>query len=148
MLTAVVAVVGTLAGSLLTGVLQHFVQRAQRMSAEASARRAEGLDAVAALVSALADHRRAMSVREETRLSGEDWSAARTESHLTRSAITGPLLRVQLLLPGLAPAAQTAAQAVYGMRAARSAAQLQEAREHSIRTADDLVAAAGLVLAA
>ncbi|WP_319348435.1 hypothetical protein [Streptomyces microflavus] len=89
-----------------------------------------------------------MSVREEIRLSGEDWSASRTESHLTRSAITGPLLRVQLLLPGLAPAAQTAAQAAYGMRAAQSAAQLQEAREHAIRTADDLVAAAGLILAA
>ncbi|MEU0002127.1 protein kilB [Streptomyces microflavus] len=148
MLTAVVAVVGTLAGSLLTGVLQHFVQRAQRVSAEASARRTEGLDAVAALASALADHRRAMSVRGEIRLSGEDWSAARTESHLTRSAITGPLLRVQLLLPGLAPAAQTAAQAAYAMREAGTAAELQEAREHAIRASDSLVGAAGVALAA
>ncbi|MET7584988.1 hypothetical protein [Streptomyces microflavus] len=58
MLTAVVAVVGTLAGSLLTGVLQHFVQRAQRVSAEASARRAEGLEAVAAFTSGARSGRR------------------------------------------------------------------------------------------
>ncbi|MFJ8848391.1 protein kilB [Streptomyces cyaneofuscatus] len=148
MLTAVVAVVGTLAGSLLTGVLQHFVQRAQRVSAEASARRMEGLDAVAALASALADHRRAMSVREETRLAGGDWSAARTESHLTRSAITGPLLRVQLLLPVLAPAAQSATQAAYAMREAGTAAELQEAREHAIQASDALVGAAAVTLAA
>ncbi|MEV7898258.1 protein kilB [Streptomyces cyaneofuscatus] len=148
MLTAVVAVVGTLAGSLLTGVLQHVLQRAQRVSAEASARRMEGLDAVAALASALADHRRAMSVREEIRLAGGDWSAARTESHLTRSAITGPLLRVQLLLPGLAPAAQSAAQAAYGMREAGTAAELQEAREHAIQASDALVGAAAVTLAA
>ncbi|MET9097172.1 protein kilB [Streptomyces cyaneofuscatus] len=148
MLTAVVAVVGTLAGSLLTGVLQHFMQRAQRVSAEASARRMQGLDAVAALASALADHRRAMSVREEIRLAGGDWSAARTESHLTRSAITGPLLRVQLLLPVLAPAAQSAAQAAYAMREAGTSAELQEAREHAIESSDALVGAAGVALAA
>ncbi|RLV64204.1 hypothetical protein STAN_7024 [Streptomyces sp. CBMAI 2042] len=81
-------------------------------------------------------------------MAGGDWSAARAESHLTRSAITGPLLRVQLLLPVLAPAAQSAAQAAYGMREAGTAAELQEAREDAIRASDALVAAAGVALAA
>lgn len=117
MLTAVIAVLGTLAGSFITGALQLFAQRAQRAAEELSARRSEGLEAVAGLSAALADHRRAMVVREEIRLSGGDWSAARAESHATRSAVTGPLLRVRLLLPELAHAAQHAVQAAYDMRA-------------------------------
>ncbi|MEU8669435.1 hypothetical protein OG333_38440 (plasmid) [Streptomyces anulatus] len=61
--------------------------------------------------------------------------------------MTGPLLRVRLLLPELADAAQHAAQAVYGMRAADSPATLQEARERALQAADDLTAA-GVVLTA
>ncbi|EST17869.1 hypothetical protein [Streptomyces niveus] len=45
MLTAIVAVLGTLAGSLLTGVLQHAAQRSQRRAEEATARRTDGLAA-------------------------------------------------------------------------------------------------------
>ncbi|MER6702237.1 hypothetical protein ABT289_34300 [Streptomyces fimicarius] len=96
---------------------------------------------------ALADHRRTMLVREEIRLACGDWSTARTESHLTRSAVTAPLLRVRLLLPEVAVAAQLAVQAAYDMRTADSPATLQEARERAIRAADDLVAAAGTALA-
>ncbi|MFJ5733937.1 protein kilB [Streptomyces microflavus] len=148
MLTAVVAVVGTLAGSLATGMLAHFAQRAQRVAAEVSARRAGVLEAVSALVSALADHRRAMAVRQQLRLDGGDWSAVRTESHTTRSAISAPLLRLRLLEPALAATAQSAAQAVYAMREATTEAGLQEAREHAIRESDELVDAAGATLAA
>lgn len=99
------------------------------------------------LSAALADHRRAMVVREEIRLAGGDWSAARTESHATRSAVTAPLLRVRLLLPELADVAQHAVQAAYDMRAVDSTTAVQEARERAIATADDLVAAAGAALA-
>ncbi|MFI7291549.1 protein kilB [Streptomyces anulatus] len=126
MLTVVIAVLGTLARSFLTGALQHFAQRAQRAAEELTARRTAGLDAVAGLSAALADHRRAMAMREEIRLAGGDWNTARTESHVTRSAVTGPLLRVRLLLPELADAAQNA---------------------YDMRTADDLVAAAGAAYA-
>ncbi|MER0429067.1 protein kilB [Streptomyces microflavus] len=142
MLTAV----GTLAGSLPTGMLAHFTQRAQRVAAEVSARRAEVLEAVSALVPTLADHRRAMAVREQLRLDGEDWSAVRTESHTSRSAIGAPLLRGHLLEPALAATAQSAAQAVYVMREATTEAGLQEAREHAIRASDALVDAAGAAL--
>ncbi|WP_331762721.1 hypothetical protein [Streptomyces anulatus] len=44
-------------------------------------------------------------MREDLRLLGQDWTAARTESRATRSAITAPLLRVQVLLPAVADAA-------------------------------------------
>ncbi|MFH8670250.1 hypothetical protein ACH4F3_36045 [Streptomyces anulatus] len=62
--------------------------------------------------------------------------------------MTAPLLRVRLLLPELAETAQNAAQAAYDMRAAISTAALQESRERALQAADDLVAAAGAVLAA
>ncbi|HBF85776.1 MAG TPA: protein kilB, partial [Streptomyces sp.] len=79
-----IAVLGTLAG---VGITSGFQARAAR-TARQEARRTEGLGAVTALVEALADHRRAMWVREDLRLRGEDWADARTTSHATRSAIT------------------------------------------------------------
>ncbi|MFJ1789680.1 hypothetical protein ACIOML_35905 [Streptomyces anulatus] len=87
-----------------------------------------------------------MAVREEIRLDGGDWSVARTESHATRAAVTGPLLRVRLLLPELDGAAPHAVQTAYGMRAVDGPAALQEARERALQAADDLVAAAGAAL--
>lgn len=79
-------------------------------------------------------------------MAGGDWSAARAESHATRPAVTGPLLRVRLLLPELDGAAQHAFQAVYGMRAVDGTAALQGARERALQAADGLTAAAGAVL--
>ena len=144
MLTALIAVLGTLAGSAIA----HLSQRSQRRATEVRARRTEALTAVADLATALADHRRAMWVREDLRLRGEDWVDARAESHATRSAITAPLLRVQVLLPAVAPAAQAAAHAAYSLRAAESEAELRTRRDNAITTADDLVTAAALSLAA
>ncbi|MFF8618538.1 protein kilB [Streptomyces sp. NPDC015350] len=148
MLTALVAVLGTLAGSVLTGTLAHLSQQAQRKAAAATARQTEGLTALTELAATLADHRRAMWVREDTRLRGEDWSAARTESHATGSAITAPLLRVSILLPALAPAARAAAEATYALRGAADQTTLTAAREHAIAQTDRLVAAAGAALSA
>ncbi|MFJ8982909.1 protein kilB [Streptomyces sp. NPDC102282] len=148
MLTAIVAVLGTLAGALLTGTLQHISQRAQRTEAAAAARRAQGLAAVTELATALANHRRAMWIREDLRLRGQDWSEARAESHATRSAITAPLLHVSMLLPSLAPAAQAAVDAAYGLRGRDGATPLAAARERAIKEADAFVAAAGVALAA
>ncbi|QTZ90052.1 hypothetical protein [Streptomyces auratus] len=42
------------------------------------------------LVAALADHRRAMWLREEARPAGGDRHQARAASHATRAAITAP----------------------------------------------------------
>ncbi|SFY45105.1 hypothetical protein [Streptomyces atratus] len=147
MFAAIIAVLGTLAGAVLTGTLAHLSQRAQRKADTEAARRTEGLAAVTDLVTALADHRRAMWVREDLRLRGEDWTQARTESHATRSAITAPLLRVQMLLPSLAPAAQVAARATYGLRETDGQTPLAAARLRAIRQTDALVEAAGAALA-
>ncbi|MFE7620176.1 protein kilB [Streptomyces sp. NPDC057496] len=146
MLIAIIAVVGTLAGSVLTGVLAHLTQRAQRSAADASARRAECLIAVTDLVAALDAHRRAMWVRENLRLRGEDWADARAESYATRAALSGPLLRVRLLLPALAPAAVAASQAASALRGAENEATLRAAREHAITAVDDLVTATAATL--
>ncbi|MFF3959802.1 protein kilB [Streptomyces sp. NPDC001890] len=134
-----IAVLGTLAGVGITSAYQARTAR----TARADARRAEGLTAITALVEALSDHRRTMWLREDLRLSGEDWAAARTESHATRSAITAPLLRVQLLLPDVADAAREAAAATYALRDAQNRDMLRYHREAAILTTDALVAAAG-----
>ncbi|MFF5404607.1 protein kilB [Streptomyces misionensis] len=144
MLTALIAVLGTLAGSLLTGVIQH----AARRSDIAAARHADGLAAVTELVAALADHRRAMWVREGLRLRGEDWTEARAESHRTRSAVTIPLLRVQLLMPSVAALARSAADATYAMRHPADEDVLAHQRDIAIHRTDVLVTAAGRHLAA
>lgn len=149
MVTAIIAVLGTLAGSLLTGTLQHYSQRAVRRAETEAGRRDKALTAVTDLVARLADHRRAMWVREDLRLRHEDWTDARAESHRTRSAITMPLLRVQLLIPELAPAAQDAARATYALRDAWKSGEtgLAARREHAIAQTDKLVTAVGRHLA-
>ncbi|MFC7968787.1 protein kilB [Streptomyces cinereoruber] len=138
-----IAVLGTLAGVGITGLFQARTARTTR----ADARRADGLAAVEALVAALADHRRAMWVREDLRLRGEDWTEARTTSHATRSAITAPLLRVQLLLPAVAVDAQAAVQAAYDLRGALSTTALAQRRTEAITASDVLVSAVGRHLA-
>ncbi|GAA3015195.1 protein kilB [Streptomyces fulvorobeus] len=139
-----IAVLGTLAGVGITSAHQTRAARTARQQALCT----EGLAAVTALAEALADHRRAMWVREDLRLRGEDWTCARTESHATRAAITGPLLQVQLLMPAVATAAQAAAQAAYALRSADGHTILAARREAAIKAADDLVAATGRHIAA
>lgn len=143
MLTTLIAVLGTLAGTAIA----HLSQRAHRRATDARTQRAEAVTAIADLATALADHRRTMWLREDLRLTGHDWAAARAESHTTRSAITAPLLRVQILLPAAADPARQAAQAVYDLRDAADGDALTTARENAIRKADDFVTAAGAALA-
>ncbi|MGA5220988.1 protein kilB [Streptomyces cinereoruber] len=128
----------------MTSAFQAYAARAARAEAE----RAEGLAAATALVEALADHRRAMWVREDLRLRGEDWTEARAASHVTRSAITAPLLHIQLLMPSVAPAAQAAAKAAYALRGAERDSILRTRREAAIAACDAFVVAVGAHLAA
>ncbi|MFH8483592.1 protein kilB [Streptomyces sp. NPDC018055] len=144
MLTTLIAVLGTLAGTAIA----HLSQRAHRHAADARTQRAEAITAIADLATALADHRRAMWLRENLRLTSHDWATARADSHTTRSAITAPLLRVQILLPAAAGPAQTATQAVYDLRDTPDSDTLTAARENAIRKADAFVTAAGAALTA
>ncbi|MEW1754105.1 protein kilB [Streptomyces angustmyceticus] len=145
---SIIAILGTLAGVSVTAWFQQRGQRAERTATAAAAHRRDALDAVTDLVTALADHRRTMWLREDARLSGADWAAFRADSHVTRAAITAPAVRVTVLLPGLAATVQAAAAATYAMRNATDHDTLNTAREDAITATDRLTHAAGGLLAA
>ncbi|MFF2025503.1 protein kilB [Streptomyces sp. NPDC058171] len=145
MIIALFAVAGTLLGAVTTALLQQRGARAERRAAHADLDRRERIAAVAALVAALADHRRAMWMRESLRLSGApavEYDAARADSHGTRSAISAPLVTVEILAPALATAAGTAAAAVYALRGAVDRHELDRLRAAAIAATSDLVRAA------
>lgn len=144
---ALVAVFGTLAGTVVANVVQAWTARTTRREI----RRNDAVTAVAALAAALADHRRAMWVLEGRRLSGADDAAvleAQTVSHETRSALSAPLVLVKILTPPLAALAQTAAQATFAMRGAADSDALVQSRAAALTTCDDLVREAGRLFAA
>jgi hypothetical protein len=143
---AALAVAGTLLGALVAGWHQFRMARAARRDAL----RDQGLKALSELVAALADHRRAMWVREELRLDGAEPSAvatAREASHQTRSAITAPQVAVMVLLPNLRAEVTQAVNAAYGMRRAADLNALREARESAVDAAEHLTTVAAGVLA-
>ncbi|WP_424217787.1 protein kilB (plasmid) [Streptomyces sp. BI20] len=146
MLATLLAIAGTLAGAALSGAVAHVSQRAQRRAAQLDAARTDGVTAITTLIAALADHRRAMVVREDLRLAGADWADARAASHATRSAISAPLREVSLLLPTLTVAAHDAARATYALREATDTGALQDARLRAARAAENLSTAAADLL--
>ncbi|MFJ9415118.1 protein kilB [Streptomyces sp. NPDC101227] len=150
MWSSIIAVIGTLLGSVTAYVLQQRAARAERAETRAEDLRTRQLAAIAELVAALADHRRAMWVREDLALSGptDAYAAARAASHETRSALTVPLLTVSLILPALAESAQDAAKATYALRGAPDARTLADLRDDALVAANRLVADAATVLAA
>ena len=148
--SSVVAVGGTLAGGLLASAAQARAARAERREQRREDRRGEVVAAVTALVAALADHRRAMWVLEDLRLSGAEAHVvdqARATSHETRSAVTAPLVTVRLLAPALADAAHQAAKASYAMRNAPGVDRLETLRAAALAASDHLVDEAGAAFA-
>ncbi|GAA1397061.1 hypothetical protein GCM10009639_33940 [Kitasatospora putterlickiae] len=143
---SIVAIVGTLAGAITTGLVQQRGARAAREADRADAARAQRAQAVTALLAALADHRLAMVLREEARLDqgtgSPAYTAARDRSHRTRSAVTAPHTNLAILAPDLAPAAQTAVNATYAIRGARDADVLETRRAAAAQATDDLITAA------
>jgi hypothetical protein len=144
MFSAIVAVVGTLLGSVTAYVLQERARGGGGGAARAADQFRDRLAALTALVSALADHRRAMWVREDLRLTGggpEAYAAARAESHVTRAAVTAPLTTLSILAPDLASVARSAAEAAYALRGAADSDGLNARRAEAIAAVDRLVAA-------
>ncbi|MGM0350870.1 protein kilB [Streptomyces sp. Adlamb9] len=142
---AVVAVVGTVLGAGVVGVQQYYAARAQRRQTL----RDRALTALSELSTALADHRRAMWVREDLRLSGAapaEIAAAREASHVTRSAVTAPQIALTVLLPQLRLNVNEAVRAAYGMRGATSTEVLASRRESAISAADSLATSAAYLL--
>lgn len=144
--TSLVAVVGTLAGGVLSATVQGRLANANRREA----RRADAVAAVAQLAAALANHRRAMWVLEDRRLSGATEQAvdeAQTISHDTRAAIEIPLHTVSILVPALAPPAEDATHATFAMRHAADRDVLETLRRAAKDAHGRLVAAARVIFA-
>ncbi|MGW9079683.1 protein kilB [Streptomyces kronopolitis] len=142
---AVVAVIGTVLGAGVVGVQQYYAARSQRREAL----RDRALKALTDLSAALADHRRAMWVREDLRLSGAapaDVAAAREASHVTRSAVTAPQIALTTLLPQLRGDVDAAVRAAYDMRGAMNVGVLASRRESAVDAADCLAGTAARVL--
>ncbi|UPT44007.1 MULTISPECIES: protein kilB [Streptomyces] len=142
---SIIAVLGTLLGSVTAYMLQQRTARTDRADARRHEERRDRIAAVTALTVALADHRRSMWVREDLRLSGAsdaDYQAARAASHNTRSALTAPLTTLAILAPDLAGVAQDAAGATYALRNTENRELLDSYREAAIEAADELVRAA------
>ncbi|MGW6290618.1 protein kilB [Streptomyces sp. NPDC055107] len=142
---SVIAVLGTLLGSVTAYMLQQRTARKDRAEVRGYEELRDRIAAVTALTVALADHRRSMWVREDLRLSGAsdaDYQAARAASHNTRSALTAPLTTLAILAPDLAGVAQDAAGATYALRNTENRELLNFYRQAAIEAADELVRAA------
>ncbi|MEE1768439.1 protein kilB [Streptomyces sp. JV185] len=141
MWTSLIAVVGTLLGSVTAYLLQQRTARMDRAESRAYEARRDRVAAVTALTVALADHRRTMWAREDLRLTGApdaEYREARAASHATRSALTAPLTTLVIVAPVLADAAHGAAAASYALRNAPDAEALNVLRLAAIEAADHL----------
>ncbi|GAA2105566.1 hypothetical protein GCM10009801_81750 [Streptomyces albiaxialis] len=152
MWTTIVAVLGTILGGAVTGALAHFSARSARWDELDERRRSEAIDAVTALARAASDHRRAMWMVREAQITGVDAERVRVlrdESHRTRSEITEPSVRVQLLIESDAvrAVAHEAVHATYAMREAETLEALEDARAVALATHDLMVRTAGAYLA-
>ena len=143
-ITTALAVIGTPLGSIVTGTFQHMAAgRAERAAAAAAERlRRDRLDAVTTLAAAGSDHRRALWMRGEARLRGVsdvELEEPRAKSHITRSAITRPLVALRLLVPD--PAVHATAQAMvvatYDMVDAATSIEELTAAQDAARAAHD-----------
>ncbi|MEV5982856.1 hypothetical protein [Streptomyces sp. NPDC052114] len=98
---AVLAIVATLLGAIVTGRFQErAAERSVRVNHGESIRR-DRLEAVTALACAVSDHRRALWTRGDAVLKNADTQrieALRGESHMTRSAVTRPLVALRVLI--------------------------------------------------
>ncbi|PZT75127.1 MULTISPECIES: pRL2-23 [unclassified Streptomyces] len=141
-----IAVLGTLAGTLVAGFVQARIAHTARNATRGDDRRRDCVNAVIDLAVALSDHRRAMWKLGEARLTGTDderVQALRDEAHRTRGAITAPSARVQLLAPTAQEAARIAVQATYAMRNPQDTESLEALRRRALEAHDALITAAG-----
>lgn len=146
---SIVAVIGTLAGALTAGFLQHRAAATARAEQRADTHRQDQLGAVTDFAAALDAHRSAMFHRERlalTEAGTEHQLEAQTKSHDTRTAITAPHVRLQVLVPELAGPAQQAADATYALRNATGDAELAALRRAAKEAAAAFVAAAAALL--
>ncbi|WP_327180302.1 hypothetical protein OG599_34500 (plasmid) [Streptomyces sp. NBC_01335] len=133
LVTAALAILGTLLGSIVSGRFQERAAERTVRVTHGEAIRRDRLEAVTALACAASDHRRAMWMRGDavlTQAGPERIKALRGESHMTRSAVTRPLVALRVLIED---------------HAVRAAADEMIARTYALRDAytstEDLTAA-------
>ncbi|MFE5866221.1 hypothetical protein ACFQ77_37570 [Streptomyces virginiae] len=122
-LTTVIAVLGTLAGTAVSGRYQRRAAEHTERAALGEALRRDRLTAVTELAAAISDHRAAMWLRAEAKLNGtapDHLADLRSRSHQTRSSVTRPLvvLRVLITDPAVRQAADAMITATHAMRGA------------------------------
>ncbi|MFI1510176.1 hypothetical protein [Streptomyces sp. NPDC020597] len=153
LVTAALAIVATLLGAIVSG---RFQERAAERGVRAShgeAIRRDRLEAVTTLACAISNHRRAMWMRGDAVLKEagtERIEALRGESHMTRSAVTRPLVALRVLIEDQAvrAAADHMVTLTYAMRDAYATTQeLTAAREAAKVAHDTFVDAAAGYLA-
>ncbi|GHI40070.1 hypothetical protein [Streptomyces violascens] len=146
MLATIVAVVGTLLGSIVTGVFQHLASGRTERAAAAQQLRQDQLDAITNLAAG-ADYRRIMRKRGQARLnqaSKARQEQLRHESHVIRSTLTQPMTALKVLIPDprIHAAARAMVQAAYSIRDSADADALNTAQEAACLAHDDFVNAA------
>uniref|UniRef100_UPI003BAB338C hypothetical protein n=1 Tax=Streptomyces sp. SAT1 TaxID=1849967 RepID=UPI003BAB338C len=154
LITAGLTIVATLLGAVVSGAFQErAAERSVRVTHGEAVRR-DRLEAITALACAASDHRRALWVRGDAVLKGaaaERIDDLRGESHMTRSAVTRPLVALRVLIedPAVRAAADRMITLTYAIRQAIPTAadtdrdtarqRLTEARETAKSAHDDFV---------
>ncbi|MEU7134917.1 hypothetical protein [Streptomyces sp. NPDC046261] len=98
--TSVVAVVGTLLGSVITHTFQRFASRRSELFTRSEALRQERIATYSAFAAAAEDYRHGQAerwYRKQEDPDGEAFIAARDEAHRLRTAARQALYRVKLL---------------------------------------------------
>lgn len=144
MLATIIAVLGTLSGSIVTGVFQHMASGRTERSVAATQLRRDQLDAITHLAAAGADYRRVMRKRGQARLSqagSAQQEKLRQESHVIRSALTQPMTVLKVLIPDphVHAAAREMVQAAYRIRDTTDSDALNAAQEAARAAHDDFV---------
>ncbi|MEE1931446.1 hypothetical protein V1J52_25330 [Streptomyces sp. TRM 70351] len=142
LITAGLAVVATLLGAIVSG---HFQERAAERSVRVNhgeTIRRDRLETVTALACAASDHCTAMWKRGEAILqnaSPERIEALRSESHMTRSAVTRPLVALRVLIEDQAvrTAADRMITLTYAIRDAYATTEELTAAREAAKNAHD-----------
>lgn len=152
LITAALAIVATLLGAIVSGRFQERAAERQMRVSHGEAIRRDRLEAVTALACAASDHRTAMWMRGDAVLKGagpERIETLRGESHMTRSAVTRPLVALRVLFEDQAvrAAADRMITLTYAIRDADATTEdLTAAREAAKDAHDDFVNSAARYL--
>lgn len=144
LVTAVIAVVGTLLGSIVTGRLQERVTSRTETESRRRELRKEHLDAIKELAAAVSAHRSMMWRRGDAKFKGnlDQYEELRTRSHETRAAVTAPLVALRILITDstVRAAADRMVDATFGMRHQDTSAELlNDARVAALTAHDQFV---------